>query len=43
VSHDEAEALSRWYASIANKVAEYPAQDLKRAEPPLRSMPGPLA
>ncbi len=39
---DEAEALAAWYSSLARGVAAFPAADLRRVEPPLRSVPGPL-
>jgi len=39
----EVEALAGWYAGFARGVAAFPAADLKRVEPPLRSVPGPNA
>jgi len=39
---DEAEALAAWYSSLARGVAAFPAADLRRVEPPLRSVPAPL-
>jgi len=42
LSDAEAEALAAWYATLARSVAAFPAEDLKRTEPPLRSVPGPL-
>jgi hypothetical protein len=42
LSDAEAEALAAWYANLARAVAAYPAEDLKRIEPPLRSVPGPV-
>jgi hypothetical protein len=41
LSDAEAEALAAAYAAIARSVAAFPADDLKRTEPPLRSIPGP--
>ena len=38
----EAEALATYYANLARSVAPFPAEDLKRTEPPLRSIPGPV-
>ena len=38
---EEAAALAEWYAGIARAVAAFPADDLKRVEPALRSTPGP--
>jgi hypothetical protein len=38
----EAEALATYYANLADGVAAFPADDLKRTEPPLRSIPGPV-
>jgi hypothetical protein len=38
----EAEALATYYANLARSVAAFPAEDLKRTEPPLRSIPGPV-
>jgi hypothetical protein len=43
LSDAEAEALAAWYANLARSVAAFPADDLKRVEPPLRSLPGPVA
>ena len=42
LSDTEAEALAAWYANLARSVAAFPAEDLKRIEPPLRSIPGPV-
>jgi len=42
LSDAEAEALATYYASLAPSVAAFPAADLKRTEPPLRSIPGPV-
>ena len=42
LSDAEAEALATYYANLARGVAAFPADDLKRTEPPLRSIPGPL-
>ncbi len=42
LSEQDAEALRGWYASFARGVAAFPAADLKRVEPPLRSVPGPV-
>jgi hypothetical protein len=39
----EADALAAWYLGFARGVAAFPAADLKRVEPPLRSTPGPTA
>lgn len=36
-------ALIEWYANLMRGVAAFPAADLKRVEPPLRSTPGPRA
>ena len=41
LSDDEARALAAWYAGLARSVDAFPADDLKQAEPPLRSVPGP--
>ena len=38
----EVEALATYYANLARSVAAFPAEDLKRTEPPLRSIPGPV-
>jgi hypothetical protein len=43
LSDQDAEALAGWYAGFSRGVAAFPAQDLKRVEPPLRSTPGPVA
>jgi cytochrome c553 len=43
LSDAEAEALAAWYANLARSVAAFPGDDLKRVEPPLRSLPGPVA
>jgi hypothetical protein len=43
LSDAEAEALAAWYANLARSVAAFPADDLKPVEPPLRSLPGPIA
>jgi hypothetical protein len=40
-SHSEVLALIDWYTAQAKLVADFPAEDLKRVEPPLRSVPGP--
>ena len=37
----ETAALIDWYANLARGVTRFPAADLKRVEPPLRSLPGP--
>ena len=42
LSDTEAEALATWYAALARSVAAFPAEDLRRTEPPLRSVPGPV-
>jgi hypothetical protein len=42
LSDQDAEALAAWYAGFARGVAAFPAADLKRVEPPLRSTPGPV-
>ncbi len=42
LSDAEAEALAAYYANLARTVAAFPASDLKRTEPPLRSIPGPV-
>ena len=42
LSDAEAEALAAYYANLARSVAAFPASDLKRTEPPLRSIPGPV-
>jgi hypothetical protein len=42
LSDAEAEALAALYANIAGGVADFPADDLKQTEPPLRSVPGPV-
>jgi hypothetical protein len=41
LSDQDAEALMGWYAGFARGVAGFPAADLKRVEPPLRSIAGP--
>ena len=41
LSEQDAEALAAWYANFARGVAAFPAADLRRVEPPLRSVPGP--
>jgi len=41
LSDAEAEALATYYANLARSVAAFPADDLRRTEPPLRSIPGP--
>ena len=41
LSDQDAEALAGWYAGFSRGVAGFPAEDLKRVEPPLRSVPGP--
>jgi hypothetical protein len=41
LSDPEAEALATYYANLARSVAAFPAEELKRTEPPLRSIPGP--
>jgi hypothetical protein len=42
LSDQAAEALVNWYAGFARGVAAFPADDLKRVEPPLRSVAGPV-
>lgn len=37
----ETSALVDWYANLARSVAAFPQADLKKVEPPLRSVPGP--
>ncbi len=41
LSDAEVQALATYYANLARSVAAFPAEDLKRIEPPLRSIPGP--
>ena len=41
VNADEARALGEWYATISEAVATFPSDDLRGAEPPLRSTPCP--
>ena len=41
LSEQDAGALAGWYAGFARGVAGFPAADLKRVEPPLRSIAGP--
>jgi len=36
---DDVAALAAWYAGLSGSVARFPADDLRRAEPPLRSVP----
>jgi hypothetical protein len=36
---DEVAALVAWYTALSKAVASIPAQDLKRVEPPLHSVP----
>ena len=43
LAEQDVEALASWYAGFARGVAAFPADDLKRVEPPLRSTPGPSA
>ncbi|HLZ28262.1 MAG TPA: hypothetical protein VKV73_13165 [Chloroflexota bacterium] len=42
LAEQDVEALAGWYAGFARGVAGFPADDLKRVEPPLRSVPGPV-
>jgi cytochrome c553 len=42
LSDAEVEALAAYYATLARSVAAFPADDLRRTEPPLRSIPGPV-
>jgi len=42
LSDAEVEALATYYANLARSVAAFPADDLRRTEPPLRSIPGPV-
>ena len=42
VSDTEATVLVDAYVNQARDVAEFPASDLKRVEPALRSVPGPI-
>ena len=42
LSDAEAEALATYYTNLARSVAAFPAEDLRRTEPPLRSIPGPV-
>jgi len=39
LTSDEVAALAAWYAGLAGGVARFAADDLRRAEPPLRSVP----
>ena len=41
LSDAEAGGLAEWYAALSRGVAAFPESDLKRVEPPLRSVPGP--
>jgi hypothetical protein len=41
LSDQEVAALIEGYASLERNVAAFPAADLKRVEPPLRSIAGP--
>jgi hypothetical protein len=43
LTDQEASALIDWYAHLARSVAAFPQADLKKVEPPLRSVPGPPA
>ena len=43
LTDQEADGLAAWYAGLARGVAAFSATDLKRVEPPLRSVPGPTA
>ena len=43
LADQDAAALSAWYAGFASGVAKFPAADLKQVEPPLHSVPGPMA
>jgi hypothetical protein len=43
ISAQDVEALAAWHAGFARGVAAFPAADLRRVEPPLRSVPGPVA
>ncbi len=38
-----AAALIEWYANLARGIAAFPAADVRRVEPPLRSTAGPSA
>jgi len=39
LASDDVAALVAWYASLSAGVARFPADDLRRTEPPLRSVP----
>ena len=41
LTDDETTALAEWYATITRAVAQFPLDDLKNVEPPLRSVAGP--
>lgn len=41
ITLDEAGVLADWYANLARGVANFPFQEIKAIEPPLRSTPGP--
>ena len=41
LTDQEVSALVEGYATLARSVAAFPGADLKRVEPPLRSVPGP--
>lgn len=41
LTEQEVAALVEWYANLARGVAAFPGADLKKVEPPLRSVPGP--
>ena len=41
LTDQEVSALVQGYATLALSVAAFPGADLKRVEPPLRSVPGP--
>jgi hypothetical protein len=43
VSESEAAALAAYYATLAKAVAAFSTAELRDVEPPLRSVPGPLA
>ena len=41
LTDQEVSALVEGYATLARSMAAFPGADLKRVEPPLRSVPGP--
>jgi hypothetical protein len=38
-----ASTLIEWYANLSRGIAAFPEAEVKSVEPPLRSIPGPIA